>query len=216
MLAPIRMLFHAHFVIAALLGIGIQWKSPPREDSQTPWSEAIVRHGAGSLLGVLWAALVYWLNPLFLWWLLPVVGALMLAIPLSVWSSKVTLGRRFKEGRFFLIPEEAVPPRELRWTALGFKRAKTPADFVDAVVDPITNALLCADGTARDARSPANREAREKMVKSALEGGPEALDAFQKNRLLTDSIALSQLHFLVWTSPAAHCAWRTPASVAVS
>ncbi|GAC1628595.1 MAG: glucans biosynthesis glucosyltransferase MdoH [Nevskia sp.] len=208
MLAPIRMLFHAHFVIAALLGIGITWKSPPREDSQTPWSEALRRHGAGTLLGVLWAGLVYWLNPAFLWWLLPVVGALMLAIPLSVWSSKVTLGRRFKEGRFFLIPEEAVPPRELRWTALGFKRAKTPADFIAAVVDPITNALLCADGSARDVRSPGNRAAREKMVRTALEGGPEALDPFQKNRLLTDSIALSQLHFLVWTSAAAHAAWR--------
>lgn len=216
MLAPIRMLFHAHFVIAALLGIGIQWKSPPREDSQTPWSEAIRRHGAGSLLGLAWAGLVYWLNPAFLWWLLPVVGALMLAVPLSVWSSRVTLGRRFKENRFFLIPEESVPPRELRWTALGFKRARTPADFVDAIVDPVTNALLCADGTARDPHAPANRLAREKIVRTALEGGPDALDAAQKNRLLTDSIALADLHFRVWTTPSAHPAWRTATAGGVS
>lgn len=209
MLAPIRMLFHAHFVIAALLGIGIQWKSPPREDSQTPWSEALRRHGAGSLLGVLWAGLVYWLNPEFLWWLLPVVGALMLAIPLSVWSSRVTLGRRFKDGRFFLIPEEAVPPRELRWTALGFKRAKTPSGFVEAVVDPIINALACADGNARVLLSPASAASRDTMVKSALTGGPGVLDVMQRNRLLNDTIALSQLHYLVWTRPDANRDWRT-------
>ena len=209
MLAPIRMLFHAHFVIAALLGIGIQWKSPPREDSQTPWSEALRRHGAGSLLGVLWAGLVYWLNPEFLWWLLPVVGALMLAIPLSVWSSRVTLGRRFKDGRFFLIPEEAVPPRELRWTALGFKRAKTPSGFVEAVVDPIINALACADGNARVLLSPASAASRDTMVQSALTGGPGVLDVMQRNRLLNDTIALSQLHYLVWTRPDANRDWRT-------
>jgi membrane glycosyltransferase len=208
LLAPIRMLFHAQFVTAALLGIGIQWKSPPREDSQTPWSEALRRHGSGTLLGCAWAGLVYWLNPAFLWWLLPVVGALMLAIPLSVWSSRITLGRRFKNGRFFLIPEEAVPPRELRWTALGFKRAKPPAGFVDAVVDPIINALICADGIAREKASASTLALRETLIKTALTEGPAALDATQKNRLLTDTIALSKLHFLVWTAPSANPQWR--------
>ncbi len=209
MLAPVRMLFHAHFVTAALLGIGIQWKSPPREDSQTPWSEAIARHGFGTVLGVLWAALVYYLEPAFLWWLLPVVGALMLAIPLSVWSSKVTLGRTFKNGRFFLIPEEAVPPRELRWTALGFKRAPEYSDFRIAVTDPIANALVCSAGTARAFHSDATKRERLALLQTALIQGPAKLDANQKNMLLTDSIALSRLHHLVWTSTEAHKSWMT-------
>ncbi len=207
LLAPVRMLFHAQFVMAALLGIAIQWKSPPREDTQTPWSEALRRHGAGTVLGIAWAGLVYWLNPTFLWWLLPVVGALMLAIPLSVWSSRVTLGRRFKEGRFFLIPEEAVPPRELRWTALGFKRAKTPAGFVDAVVDPIVNALACADGSARVLQSASTQAARQNLIETALNQGPGGLSALARNRLLTDSIALSRLHFMVWNSADANRDW---------
>ncbi|WP_428385513.1 glucans biosynthesis glucosyltransferase MdoH [Nevskia ramosa] len=209
MLAPVRMLFHAHFVTAALLGIGIQWKSPPREDSQTPWSEAIARHGFGTVLGVLWAALVYYLEPAFLWWLLPVVGALMLAIPLSVWSSKVTLGKTFKNGRFFLIPEEAVPPRELRWTALGFKRAPEYSDFRVAVTDPIANALVCSAGTARAFHSDATKRERLALLQTALIQGPAKLDANQKNMLLTDSIALSRLHHLVWTSTEAHKSWMT-------
>lgn len=212
MLAPVRMLFHAHFVTAALLGIGIVWKSPPREDSQTPWSEAIARHGFGTVLGLAWAALVYYLEPAFLWWLLPVVGALMLAIPLSVWSSKVTLGRLFKSGRFFLIPEEAVPPRELRWTSLGFKRAPDYADFKSAVVDPVANALVCAAGTARPYLSAATRRERLALLQTALVRGPSGLDAAQKNMLLTDSLALSRLHLLVWTANDVHADWGTKRS----
>ncbi len=142
----------------------------------------------------------------------PVVGALMLAIPLSVWSSKVTLGRLFKSGRFFLIPEEAVPPRELRWTALGFKRAPDYADFKAAVVDPVANALVCAAGTARPYLSAATRRERLALLQTALVRGPSGLDAAQKNMLLTDSLALSRLHLLVWTANDVHADWGTKRS----
>src|SRR5438128_2612718 len=52
MLAPIRMLFHTQFVLAAFFGWAVQWKSPPREDSETTWTEALRRHGWHTLLGV--------------------------------------------------------------------------------------------------------------------------------------------------------------------
>ena len=174
------------------------------------------RLGFGTVLGLAWAALVYFLEPAFLWWLLPVVGALMLAIPLSVWSSKVTLGRLFKRGRFFLIPEEAVPPRELRWTALGFKRAPEYADFKAAVVDPVANALVCAAGTARLYHSEATQQERLALVQSALLHGPTRLDSAQKNMLLTDSVALSRLHLLVWSAPDVHGDWGTKPAPALS
>jgi membrane glycosyltransferase len=190
-----------------LLGIGITWKSPPREDSATPWSEALARHGVGTVLGTAWAGLVYWLNPVFLWWLLPVVGSLMLAIPLSVWSSRTTMGRWLKERRFFLIPEEAVPPRELRWTAAGVRRAATPSGFVEAVVDPMTNALVCAAGVARPKQSPDLKAQRQALVEKALLQGPAPLDVYQRNTLLGDPIALSRLHFAVWTSASLHADW---------
>src|SRR3546814_8732838 len=83
LLAPIRMLFHTQYVVSALLGISVVWKSPPRDDTATPWSQAAIRHGGGTLLGLAWLGLVYWLNPHFLWWLLPVAGSLVIAIPRS-------------------------------------------------------------------------------------------------------------------------------------
>ncbi|MCZ3122563.1 hypothetical protein NYZ23_19845, partial [Acinetobacter baumannii] len=85
LLAPVRMLFHTQFVLAAYIGWGISWKSPPREDAETTWGEAVRRHGWHTVLGLGWGALVYWLDPGFVWWLLPIVGALALSIPLSVW-----------------------------------------------------------------------------------------------------------------------------------
>ena len=67
-----------------------------------------------TVLGLGWLALVYWLNPSFLWWLLPVAGALAVSIPISVLSSRVSLGRELRAERLFLIPEESYPPRVLR------------------------------------------------------------------------------------------------------
>ncbi len=46
LLAPVRMLFHTQFVLAALTGWRLDWKSPPRDDAPTAWREAAARHGA--------------------------------------------------------------------------------------------------------------------------------------------------------------------------
>ncbi|TXH03929.1 MAG: glucans biosynthesis glucosyltransferase MdoH [Nevskiaceae bacterium] len=198
LLAPVRMLFHTQFVTAALIGWAIQWKSPPREDAETPWSEALRRHGPGTVLGIAWAGFVYWLNPGFLWWLLPIVGSLMVAVPLSVWSSRVTLGRWFRERRFFLIPEESNPPRELRWTKAGVRRAPDyDGAFVRAAADPLTNALLRAAVLPRDKRAPEVAAERAQLAQYACEQGPAALSEIQRNTLLADAHALGRLHTLL-------------------
>jgi membrane glycosyltransferase len=207
LLAPIRMLFHTQFVAAAMTGWPIHWKSPPREDSETTWGEALRRHGLHTLLGLVWAGGVSWLNPSFLWWLLPVVGALTLSIPISVYSSRISLGRRLRQARLFLIPEESWPPRVLRWITGDLKRAPVPSTFVDAVVDPIVNALICASGVTRIRQSAAIRNSRLRLGSKALMGGPAALTSQEKMTLLSDPVALSRLHFQVWTSPDAHATW---------
>lgn len=207
LLAPIRMLFHTQFVTTALIGLSVQWRSPPRDDAETAWGEALRRHGVHTLLGIGWAAVVYWLNPSFLWWLLPVVGALVLSIPLSVYSSRVSFGRRLRKARMFLIPEETWPPRELRWTRRTYRRAAALPGFVEAVVDPLTNALACASGVTRLRQPAAIRDARIRLGEYALVRGPDALTARQRAALLSDPLALAQLHFRVWTAANAHPIW---------
>jgi membrane glycosyltransferase len=207
-LAPIRMLFHTKFVTAALLGVAIQWKSPPRDDVETTWREALSMHWGGTVLGILWAALVYWLNPKFLWWLLPVVGALILSIPLSVWSSRKRIGLWLKHRRLFLIPEESMPPRELRWTRMAMKRTRAlSSGFVAAVVDPLINALVAATSTPRDKLPARVRDSRNALVERAAMEGPSALQDTERNVLLTDPLALSRLHERIWNQDRVHPAW---------
>ncbi|GAB3625301.1 Glucans biosynthesis glucosyltransferase H [Pandoraea terrae] len=207
LLAPVRMLFHTQFVLAALTGIAIQWKSPPREDAETHWGEAFRRHGLHTLLGAAWGGIVYWLNPNFIWWLMPIVGAMMLSIPLSVFSSRVSLGRGLKRLSLFLIPEESWPPKELRWTEKYALETRPGPDFIATVVDPIANALACATVPPTH-DDPRHRATRAKQVESALLMGPKRLSGAQKWALINDPRALSQLHAAVWTDPRAHREWR--------
>ena len=79
--------------------------------------DALRRHGVHTLIGIAWAGVAAWLDIRFLWWLLPVVGALSLSIPLSVYTSRVSLGRKLRERGFFLIPEEVNTPREIAATS---------------------------------------------------------------------------------------------------
>jgi membrane glycosyltransferase len=207
LLAPVRMLFHTQFVAGALFGWTVSWKSPPREDTETTWGEALRRHGVHTLIGLAWLALVYRLNPSFLWWLLPVAGALAVSIPISVLSSRVSLGRSLREARIFLIPEESYPPRVLRRLRRLLRRTPRVPGFVDAVVDPLHNAIACAADVARTQHSDAIRHVNAEVVEQAIADGPHEMRADEKAALLGDALSLSRLHFMVWTDPNTHADW---------
>ena len=201
LLAPVRMLFHTRFVLAAFLGWAATWNSPQRDDDSTPWSEAIKRHGSQTLLGAAWAALVIWLNPSFLWWLTPIVGSLMLSIPVSVISSRTNLGVQAREEKLFLIPEEYDTPQELVSTDRYTQENRDTAlkdGFVRAVVDPRQNALAYGLGTARHGKAAPIESMRAQWVHQALQGGPQKLDNNTRMSLLSDPVAISRLHEHVW------------------
>ncbi|MEL2256166.1 glucan biosynthesis glucosyltransferase H, partial [Klebsiella pneumoniae] len=87
------------------------------------------------------------LNPRFLWWLSPIVGSLILSIPVSVISSRVKLGLRARDEKLFLIPEEYDTTRELRATdehTYDYRWHALKDGFLKAAVDPLLNALACA------------------------------------------------------------------------
>src|SRR5439155_5879289 len=75
LLAPIRMLFHTRFVVTALAGWRVHWRSPLREDAETSWRQALRHHDTHTPLGIAWTGGVFCLSPSFLWWMLPVAGA---------------------------------------------------------------------------------------------------------------------------------------------
>jgi membrane glycosyltransferase len=137
-----------------------------------------------------------------------VVGALVLSIPLSVWSSRVSLGQRFRRWRMFLVPEESNPPYELRCLHEQQRKNSKCSGFVQAVADPLVNAVVCATNSARARRHEAFRSERQALVDAALAGGPDALSPRQKLDLLDDPSSLSALHHLLWSTDARHPAWN--------
>ena len=59
LLAPVRMLFHTQFVLAALTGWRLDWKSPPRDDASTGLARsACARHGVHTVLALAWIAAI--------------------------------------------------------------------------------------------------------------------------------------------------------------
>ena len=113
LLAPLRMWFHSKFVLVTLLGRSIQWRSQKRSESGTDWRAALRAQWFCTVVAGGWIAAMFRLAPGLFVWMLPVALPLLLSIPLSVYSSRVSLGRASRRRRLFLIPEEISPPRVL-------------------------------------------------------------------------------------------------------
>lgn len=112
--APIRMLAHSLFVLVALTGIKLEWKSPPREANGIGWIDAAQRLAPMSTVIGLLGVGVALLNADALLWLAPVALPLLLAIPLTVATSHVDLGAWMRSRGVLLIPEESWSPAVLR------------------------------------------------------------------------------------------------------
>ena len=112
--APIRMVSHSLFVVVALTGLKLDWKSPPREANSVPWKHAAQHFAPMSLVLIALAAGVALIDARALLWLLPVGLPLLMAIPMTVLTSQSTLGAFMRAQNFLLIPEESRSPAVLR------------------------------------------------------------------------------------------------------
>ena len=206
LLAPVRMLFHSQFVLAALTGWKLDWKSPPRDDAVTPWSEALRRHGLHSLLAVVWIGAIMFSGAAFPWWLSPVILGLLMAMPLSAWGSHSAPGRWLRSRGLLLIPEEVHEPhvlREARRHAQMFGDGLTLAQVVD---DARAYARVAHATASRAPASGDKARARESLVAQAASDGPESLSDAQRHRLLGDAQSLGALRERV-ANRQAHPTW---------
>jgi membrane glycosyltransferase len=114
--APVRMIAHSLFVCAALTGLKLEWKSPPREAEDIGWRDAAGRFG---WIGATAAAVGAWgllVHPQAIVLLLPTGLPLVLAVPLTVLTSRSSLGQRLLARRLLLTPEEHSAPAVLQFT----------------------------------------------------------------------------------------------------
>ncbi|MDB5868945.1 MAG: glucans biosynthesis glucosyltransferase MdoH, partial [Polaromonas sp.] len=112
--APIRMVAHSLFVVIALTGLKLEWKSPPREAAAVPWKHALEQLAPMSGVIVALAAGIALIDGSALVWLLPVGLPLLLSIPMTVLTSKVGVGTAMRAQNYLLIPEETRSPAVLR------------------------------------------------------------------------------------------------------
>ncbi len=207
-LAPVRMIFHSFFVLTTILGAKVGWNAQNRDDSGTCWIEALRCHWWGAAFGLAWGALMLFFSPGFFVWLSPVTAGLALSIPLSVWTSRVSLGRAARKAGLFLTPPETSPPREIFDYQKGLKKrgredtnclAIKSAGFARAVVHPGVLALHLKLADNRRRRFPAQEERLNKLMEKALARGPEALSPREKHALLNAPDLLRKLHGRVWS-----------------
>lgn len=114
LIAPIMMGYHAYFVVSVLLGFKVNWDSQDREGRLLPWSESIERTSKITLIALFWGGLTLAYAPIFFWWLLPILTGLVLSAPIVRYSSSLDLGRKCREHKILLSPDETQNPEVLQ------------------------------------------------------------------------------------------------------
>jgi len=221
LLAPINMIFNAKFVVYTLLGQGVSWVTQKRsaDEDGMDWREAILTHAPHTIFGLVLGTSSLILIPHYFAWLTPVLAGLVLSIPLSIFLSKGSMGRRAREIGLFLTPEETLPPDELQSLEKHlaecyrhlqpFEPLRNDYALMQAVLDPYINAVHVA--LLRQRRPSAeSREWFAQLRSSLLREGPGSFSTKEKMALLLDPASMLWLHRELWSRPADSLAewWR--------
>ena len=217
--APLLMLWHTLFVITNLLGVSVGWGPQKRTADGAAWVSAVARHWWHTLVGLVWGVFMWHLDRTLFWWFTPVLAGMALSIPLSVFTSRRSLGARARKMDFFLTPEETAPPLELvslraRMKVHEITEDTTPrhphAGLAEAVLDPYVNAIhvsllrekqlnpVYAEQLARLGVGSGDVHA---LGEKLLARGPDKLTAAERLLIMADAHALVWLHQQAWLRP---------------
>jgi membrane glycosyltransferase len=110
---PVMVIGHTRFLFGLAIGKpGVGWNAQLRDDMSVPWGEAAKAFALPTLvgaLGVLWLLITV---PGVLPYALPSLLALLLPIPIAVWSSDPRAGRWAARTGLGRLPEEVDPPAD--------------------------------------------------------------------------------------------------------
>ncbi len=106
LIAPIFMLSHSWFVINILAGRKIQWGPQSRRGRGTALLAAMTAFFPHTIVAMIFGAAAWYLMPADIWWYLPLLAGLFLAIPIGWLTSLPSLGAIAQRFGLFLIPSE--------------------------------------------------------------------------------------------------------------
>ena len=130
--APLRMLAHAGYVLGALTGLRIEWRSPPRDARAVRWTDAMQRVGLSTLPFVLAAVIAIAHGVPASWHLWLLLIPLALAVPFVVATGSESIGAHWRRWNLFSVVDELAPPRILRRAAQNRDLAVLQPRTVDA------------------------------------------------------------------------------------
>ena len=127
-------------------------------------------------MGVVTAVLVWRYAHVLFWWMSPITLGLMLSIPLSVLSSRVSVGRKFKNCGLFVIPEEITEPKVLarakNWAEILTPFEQGEGGLVmlqnDKILSALHSKMLPINGPAPQFEDEVISLAEEKLAQGRL------------------------------------------------
>jgi membrane glycosyltransferase len=114
LLAPSMMLFHTSFVVTTLAGHPVTWNAQDRGDRGITFREALSRHKWHVVIGLVWGGVILAIAPRYIWWMSPILGGLLLSVPLTMLTSLSSAGVWMRRRGLLMTPEETEPPPELK------------------------------------------------------------------------------------------------------
>jgi membrane glycosyltransferase len=205
LMAPVMMWFHSKFVFKIVLGQGVKWVAQRRKLEGVDWREAILTFGEVTLLGVAWGAIAWWVGPMFMKWMSPIVVSMVLAIPIAIWLGSGKSGLRWG---LFLTPEELEPPSvlsDLQDNLAEVKgRLQMPPEIeksyglMQVCLDPYVNGLHVSLLRRRNVKD--TREYLDEIAERLVKQGPQGMKPVEINAIMNDADTVTALHHRLWAA----------------
>jgi membrane glycosyltransferase len=168
------------------------------------------------------------LEPTLFWWFTPVLAGMALSIPLSVLTSRKSLGAHVRNLGLFLTPEEIKLPDELVSLRSHLKiheltgdnsPPKLHAGLAEAVLDPYVNAIHVSLLREKQfnpiyaeqlSKLGVGGERVQTLGEKLLAEGPDKLSPHERLLVMADQRAMVWLHQQAWQRPGETLAtwWR--------
>jgi membrane glycosyltransferase len=193
--APVRMMAHTLFVIGGLTGLKLDWKSPPREAETVSWGDATRRFAPILAAVTALVALTLAVDPGALLWLAPVALPLLLAIPLTVLTSRSDIGEALRARGALITPEEIAAPPVLRHAWNHARRTRPTPQWRDVVSDPwlfeVVRSAMGPRDTGRGVRGRASHQLVYRLLAEQAE--VETIGASERMRLMSEPLLIGRL-----------------------
>ena len=127
LMAPVTMYVQSRGVAEVLAGRDSGWDAQRRDDGRQTWGDLWRNYCGTTALGLVMGVGAWWLSPVLVLWMSPMIIGLAGSIPIVRFTSSRTIGMAMRRAGLFATPEEQSPPEVLVRAAALRAEAQTPA-----------------------------------------------------------------------------------------